>query len=173
MAQKKPPKKIPQTASRGASRARITIGLLLLGPPMLFFFLPTWTFLFLAMLPTVVAFVVDRTPYRYAWVSVAGLNFAGVAPYLMKLWFEAHTMNNAFKILGNPFDLIVMYGAAGLGWVLHMSLPPVVGAWLDVTSQRRLGQLRDTQRRLLSEWGEEVARADDDGELAVAGRRRR
>jgi hypothetical protein len=164
MAKKKPPKRIPQAGGR-PSKARITLTLLLLGPPVLFFFLPTWVFLLLAMLPSVVAFIVDRTPYRYAWVSVAGLNFAGVAPYLMKLWFEAHSLSNALHILSNPFDLIVMYGAAGLGWVLHMSLPPVVGAWLDVTSQRRLSHLRAIQRKLLTEWGEEVAQSDDD-ELA-------
>lgn len=159
MAKNKPVRRVPQ-AGRGAGKMRVTVTLLILGPPMLFFFLPTWVFLILAMLPTVVAFVVDRTPSRNGWVAVAGLNFSGVAPYLMKLWFETHSMSAAMKMLSNPFDLIVMYGAAGLGWVLHMSLPPVVEAWLDVTSQRRLTQLRTTQRKLLGEWGEEVAAVD-------------
>lgn len=169
MAAKKAPRKIPQTGKK-QSKLGMTIGLLLLGVPSVFFFLPTWVFLGLAMLPSIVAYVVDRTPYRYAWVSVAGLNFAGAAPYLMKLWFEAHSVNNALHILSNPFDLVVIYGAAALGWVLHRSLPPVVGAWLDVTSQRRLTQLRATQRRLIVEWGEEIA--VDDGVVAKSGRRR-
>lgn len=161
MAKKKAPRRAqPQGKKQG--KLGMTIGLLLLGVPSLFFFLPTWVFLGLTMLPSIVAYVVDRTPYRYAWVSVAGLNFAGVAPYLMKLWFEAHSLNNAIHIASNPFDLVVMYGAAALGWLLHRSLPPVVGAWLDVTSQRRLTQLRATQRRLIGEWGEEVASEDDD-----------
>lgn len=164
---KKPPRRIPQAAAR-PGKLRITLTLLLLGPPMFFFFMPTWIFLAIAMLPSIVAFIVDRTPYRYAWVSVAGLNFAGIAPYLMKLWFEGHSTDHAFQILGNPFDLIVMYGAAGLGWVLHLSLPPVVGAWLDVSSQRRLSQLRAIQRRLIGEWGEEVARGEEEDELAVS-----
>ncbi|MBF0356143.1 MAG: acyl-CoA synthetase [Alphaproteobacteria bacterium] len=169
MAQKKQVRKVPQGA-KPPGKLKVTLGLLILGPPLFFFFLPTWVFLFLSMLPSVVAFVVDRTPYRYAWVSVAGLNLAGVAPYLMKLWFEGHSMSTALKMLSNPFDLIVMVGAAGLGWVLHLSLPPVVGAWLDVTSQRRLTQLRATQRKLLDEWGAEVAQPDS--EEAPVSRRR-
>lgn len=166
---KKAPKKIPKAVAGKPGKGRITVTLLLLGPPMMFFFLPTWVFLGLAMLPSIVAFIVDRTPYRYAWVSVTGLNFAGVAPYLMKLWFEAHSLSNALHIVSNPFDLIVMYGAAGLGWVLHRSIPPMVNAWLDVTSQRRLGQLRDIQRRLISEWGDEISKKEEDG-MATAGR---
>ncbi len=172
MAKKKPTKKIPPPQG-GVSRGRITLGLLILGPPALFFFLPTWVFLGLSMLPTIVAYIVDRSPYRYGWVSVAGLNLAGVAPYLMKLWFEGHSWSHALQILSNPFDLIVMYGAAALGWVLHLSVPPVVGAWLDVTSQRRLTQLRSIQRRLISEWGEEVSRPEDDDVSATPHARRR
>ena len=34
-------------------------------------FLPTVIFLFFAMLPTVVAYVVDRSPEKYEWICVA------------------------------------------------------------------------------------------------------
>lgn len=89
---------------------------------LLFFFigalltaLPTAIILGIGMLPTVVAYLVDRTPGRCTTMTVAGLNFTGVAPYLMKLWMTKSGIANAVAIVVDPFALVVMYGAAGAG----------------------------------------------------------
>ncbi len=124
------------------------------------FSLPTLTLLFFAMLPTLAAAIVDRGPHRYAWLCVGGLNFAGAAPYLFKLWFEAHTLDNAFAQLSDVLALLVIYGSAAFGWLLYMMMPPVVGAFLQVAAQRRVATLRANQKKLVDQWGPDVARAD-------------
>lgn len=117
----------------------------------------TVVLLFVGMLPSVVAYVIDRTPQKYATFCVGGMNFCGVFPYVLDLWETAHRTGDAFKILTNVFALLAMYGSAAFGWALYSAIPPVVVAVLTVIAQRRVSQLRTNQRRIIEEWGEDVA----------------
>jgi hypothetical protein len=49
-----------------------------------------------------------------------------------------------------------MYGGACMGWMLYLSLPPVIASFIQVMAERRLQQLRKTQSDILEEWGNEV-----------------
>jgi len=122
--------------------------------------MPTLTLLFFGMLPTMVAAMVDRGPHRYAWLTVGGLNFAGVAPYLFEVWKQGHTLDAAFTQLTNVLALLVIFGAASFGWVVYMMMPPVVGAFLQVAAQRRVAVLRANQKKLVEQWGPDVAHAE-------------
>jgi hypothetical protein len=51
---------------------------------------------------------------------------------------------------------MVIYGAAGFGWMLYMSLPPVVTTFLTVMSERRVTVLKNNQKTIIEEWGEGV-----------------
>lgn len=128
--------------------------------------LPTVLLLGFGMLPAIVALIIDRTEERSATFCVGGLNFCGVFPYLMELWFEDHDLGQAMHILTDVFALAVMYGGACMGWMLYLSLPPVIASFIQVMSERRLQQLRKTQKQILDEWGDEVihdADLSDDG----------
>lgn len=118
--------------------------------------LPTVMFLGFAMLPALVAGVIDRTDEKSATFCVGGLNFCGVFPYLLDLWFGDHTLNQSMALLTDVFTLAVMYGAAGMGWMLYLSLPPVIASFIQVMSERRLQQLRKTQKTIIEEWGDEI-----------------
>lgn len=121
--------------------------------------IPTLTVLFFGMLPTMAAALVDRGPHRYAWLSVGGLNFAGVSPYIMDLWFKGHTLERAVTSLTDVFALLVIFGSAAFGWLLYMVTPPVAGAFLQVAAQRRITVLRGNQRKLVEQWGPDVVGA--------------
>ena len=121
------------------------------------FSLPTVILLFFGMMPTLVAYIIDRTPQRYSAYCVGGFNFAGVFPYLMKLWLGSHEISFAFGIVTNVFTLLVMYGTAEFGWMVLVGVPPVVGAFLEVVSQRRVAELIEIQKKLIAEWGPEVS----------------
>lgn len=122
------------------------------------FSLPTVLLLFFGLLPTLAAAVGDRSANRFAWLCVGGMNFAGVSPFLFDLWFGGHTLSGALDILTDVFALFVIFGAAGFGWMLYMAVPPVVGAFMGVISQRRVITLRGNQRRLVEQWGDEIMR---------------
>lgn len=122
-------------------------------------FLPTVIFLFFAMLPTAAAYVVDRSPEKYEWICVGGMNFAGASPFLLSLWAGRHTVEAAAAQLTDVFNLMAIYGAAGLGWMMYVALPPVVGVFMQMSAQRRIAQLKATQTRLVQIWGTEVAKS--------------
>jgi hypothetical protein len=84
------------------------------------------------------------------------MNLCGVFPYLLELWTEDHSLEMASSQLTDVFVLAVMYGAAGMGWMLYLSLPPVIASFIQVMAERRLQQLRKTQSDILKEWGNEV-----------------
>ena len=121
-------------------------------------FLPTVIFLAFAMLPTVAAYIVDRNPDKYEWICVGGLNFAGSVPFLLQLWTGRHTVEAAAAQLTDVFTLMAVYGAAGVGWLMFMALPPVVGVFAQMKAQRRVTTLKATQQRLIQTWGPEVGK---------------
>lgn len=120
------------------------------------FSLPTLFLMVCGMLPTMAAAIVGRGSSRGAWMAVGGLNFAGLSPSLVRLWFNHHTMTYAWELVASVFPLLMAYGASGVGWAIHLSMPPLVGAVMSVTSQRRLGVLLSQQKKLVEQWGEDV-----------------
>lgn len=121
-------------------------------------FLPTVIFVAFAMLPTLAAYIVDRNPDKYEWICVGGLNFAGCVPFLLRLWTGRHTVDAAAAMLTDVFTLMAVFGAAGLGWLLFMALPPMVGVFMQMRAQRRVANLKATQQRLIQTWGPEVGK---------------
>src|SRR3989338_598777 len=63
--------------------------------------LPTVLLLLFGMLPTIVAWVVDRSQQKYATFCVCGMNFSGVFPFLSDVWFKDHSTDAAVRILTN------------------------------------------------------------------------
>lgn len=134
--------------------------LLVLSVPAIWILLPTIVFLFVTMLPTLVALIVDRSRQRWSWICVGGLNFAGSAPFLIEMWFGVSDIEAALSLLGDVWTILSAYLAAMLGWVLYSSVPPLVGAFVQMTAHRKIQMLRGEQQRLVRQWGEEVAAQD-------------
>ena len=118
--------------------------------------------LLIGMLPTLVAWIIDRTPQKYATYCVGGVNLCGVFPFVLDLWAGENDIAGAMEILTDVFSLLLMYGAAGFGWMIFIAVPPVVGAFLTVMAQHRVNQLRRSQKDLIEEWGEDVAVHEDE-----------
>ena len=119
--------------------------------------LPTVILVCLGMLPTLVAWVIDRSDGKHATFCVCGLNFSGLFPFLMDVWFINHSTDTAIRILTDVFNLVIIYGSAGFGWLLYIAVPPVITTFLSVVAQSRLKLLKTTQSNIIEEWGEKVA----------------
>ncbi|MEQ8195865.1 MAG: hypothetical protein RIB59_15385 [Rhodospirillales bacterium] len=113
--------------------------------------------IFFGMLPTVVAFIIDRSYQRSNTVCVGGANLCGVFPYLLDLWLKQHTVTGAMHILTDVFAIAVMYCAAAFGWLLFIAIPPIVASVLNVLAQHRVVHLRARQKKILEEWSKAVA----------------
>jgi hypothetical protein len=139
---------------KGSSSGIVTV-LLILFPAGLIF-LPSTILLAAGMIPTAVAYVVDRDPDKTAPMTVGGLNLAGVVTFLISLWQAGHTMAALSKVLTDPFAWLVMYGAAGLGWALYYGIPPAVVGWVVMRAESRISQRIEEQQELIALWGTEV-----------------
>ena len=153
----------PPTSS---ARLFMTVALLALIP----FSLPTMLLMFAGMLPTLVAALTDRSPSRYAWICVGGMNFAGLAPAMLTLWFGHHEITYALHQVMSIAVMLMAYLAAAVGWALYFVMPPIVMTVMAATSKRRAASLHAQLKKLEEEWGKEVqtkhgaaAAGDDDG----------
>jgi hypothetical protein len=109
------------------------------------------------MVPTLVTYIVDLTPGRYAFRCVAALNFAGTAPFLRDLWAGSNTLAAAVRIIADSMTWLVSYGAAAFGWTLFFCVPSLVATVSLLNAKRRANALRERQGRLIREWGKSVA----------------
>ena len=154
----KPARPVAQ-AQRRAKRGPNAAGILLaviITVPMMVLIMPTSVLLLIGMAPTIVALIVDRDPDRYAAITVGPLNFCGVLPSAMTLWQGAHTVPDALRILADPSSWLVMYGAAGAGWLIYMAIPPVVAGFLIQRHESEIKRLRKRQEDMVAEWGQAI-----------------
>jgi len=103
--------------------------------------------------PAMVAFVVDREPDRNATLAVAAANVAGVAPFIVELLINGPTMARAVTMLSDVFVIVVMFGTAGIGWLLVLGMPKVAAVYIEVTNETKIKMMRREQQRLVEEWG--------------------
>jgi len=115
--------------------------------------LPTVPIVLLGMIPTAVAAFVERGPQKTAAICVAGLNFAGVAPFVAVLWKGPNTLYHSIAILSDAYSWLAMYGAASLGWLLCLALPPIAASILKIVSAQQIADLHAQQAKLREEWG--------------------
>ncbi|WP_235062919.1 acyl-CoA synthetase [Paramagnetospirillum caucaseum] len=141
-------------APAGINRGVVLMVLAALVP----FSLPTVVLVGFGMLPTLASWATEKGPNKYAFLCVGGLNFAGVFPYLFTLWFGVHTLDEAFRMLTDPIMLMTAYGCSAIGWGIYAAMPPMVASYLSASSQRRVNNLKAAQKKLIEEWGDEVAK---------------
>ena len=124
--------------------------------------LPTFITLTVGLLPSMMAFMFDRTQGRTMARCIFGLNFSGVAPYILELWQQGEqTVGAATQQIFQPVALSIMDGAAGLGWLLFLAMPPIVANVLNLSAQRRVSELRKSQRDLIKTWGDSLIKEID------------
>lgn len=110
------------------------------------------------MIPTGVAYLIDRHPRKYAARTVAWMNLAGCLIVVLDLWDGAGSIEAAIEILMNPINWTIMFGSAAFGWIIYFTLPPMVAGYLQLSQEMKLKELAKSQKTLEKEWGKEVRR---------------
>lgn len=126
--------------------------------------LPSVIILLVGMIPTVVAYIIDLTPGRYAAKCVAGLNIAGVVPFLNSLWASTNDLPAAIGIVTDVYAWLAFYAASGVGWLLFVSLPGIVASFKTYSAKRQANVLRNRLEVLKEEWGDEISGNTTDGQ---------
>jgi hypothetical protein len=119
---------------------------------------PPFFILFTAgMAPTIVAFICDRDPDRSLTRSVAAMNLAGMVPPLVAVTRVGLDAAGVQSVLANTFIWLVIYGAAAVGWLIHLAMPAVARGVIDLRASSAERQLEARAKLLVKTWGEEVA----------------
>lgn len=139
----------------GGNGKLIVTGVIML--PVVAVLMPSCIVLMVAMAPTIVAYAIDRTREKYLAITVGLLNVCGAIPAEANLWQRGQSYDAAFDIVNDPFYWLVAYGAAAVGWVIYLGLPPVFTHYYGITSHSRLLNHTSKQQVLVQSWGEEVA----------------
>ncbi len=116
--------------------------------------LPIAVILVVGMMPAFGAWMIESRPEKNASISVAIMNFCGVLPHVMNLWSSGLSLQNAMFILRDPFNLFMMYGAASMGWILILCMPPVMLFMNSIKNEEIMRKLLARQEKLYQEWGE-------------------
>lgn len=145
-------------AQRGGSIwTRLALAVFLL--PVVIVLFPTTIVLAPFMLPTLVAFLIDRMSGRPFTITVGLLNGAGTLPAVLVLWSQGHTLAAAQDTLGNVLLWFSAYLCAAIGWTIYTSLPPILRQYYGRITSSRVDKLRQEQDKLIEEWGDEVTGA--------------
>lgn len=139
--------------SGGSSRLYV---MLALGLPVAVVMLPSFIVLAAAMLPTLVAWMIDPKGRRYLAVTVGSLNFAGSLFFLVALWSDNHDVAHAFAVLRDVYGWLVAYGAAAAGYGIHYGMPTLTNGVVRLRAAAHLNRIEREMRGLVEEWGEAV-----------------
>ena len=148
----KPAKPARRAARRSAAGPIAILGMTLLAAAEL----PLSILLLAGLVPTMVAALVDRYRARYLTRAVGFMNLAGLSPLVVQLWSHGLTMLGLADILSRPVNWLIMYGAAGIGWVLFLGMPSLARIFVDIRADQLQDDLKARAARLVQEWGEEV-----------------
>ena len=147
----------PETNDRRRRGRSNLTWILVVGTFLLVIAASTMVVLFFGMLPTLVAYIIDRSEQKSATFCVGAINFIGVFPYILDLWILPSSFDTALNTVSDLFAMLVMYSAAAFGWLMFMAMPTVIASFVTVLQQRKVAQLRGEQKDLIEEWGAEVA----------------
>jgi len=152
---KKEPAVNTQPAKKGGGGYLFAVfGLIMLG--LMIFAAPALLLFAVGCIPAMVAYIIDREPGRNATLTVTAANVAGVAPFVVELLMNGASMARALAMLSDVFVIAVMFGTAGIGWMLVLGMPKVASVYIEVTNETKIKLMRREQQRLIEEWGDEV-----------------
>ena len=118
-----------------------------------------FAFFALGMLPSIVAFILDRGAGRFASQTITACNFIGILPFLFDIGLNYEKSIAAKEAMMDPLTWLVIYGFSIIGLMLIFVLPNITAIIYTVKAEIQLKKLLDEQERLTEEWGDEVKKS--------------
>ncbi len=110
----------------------------------------------IGMLPTVVATIVDRSEGKIRALTIGAMNLAGCAPFVVDVLKGGNNIETAINFIVQPETIIVMYFAAGIGYVIDWSMTGIVSSMIVQKGKKRLKDIEKNKKELIDRWGIEV-----------------
>lgn len=143
---------------RAKRHRRQMMTFLLVSLALIFWLKSTYLFIMVAILPSIVAYFIEISSLRRPFKTVFACNVSGLLPFLVELIDQGNSPARLMNIMGAMDTWLVIYGAAGLGWLLIITAPLVTTFFIDVARTTFIGDVEKQQEKLEEEWGPEVKR---------------
>lgn len=119
--------------------------------------LPTTVLFFIGMMPTIAVRLTERSKQRTRVLTVGFMNFAACFPFWFKLVQSGHKFDVALSLIADPFNIVVMYGGALVGYLIEWGLSGVIAGMMVQRGHKRLEAIKKNQEELIERWGREVS----------------
>lgn len=119
-------------------------------------FLPTTMVIAIGIIPTFVALFVDNSQEKLMGVTIGAMNIAGIIPGIITLWQKGHTVAHALDVIASPIQLLFMYGAAGVGFLVYVNVPTLLRSLNRKRGNERLKNIKQKQDEMIEEWGDQI-----------------
>jgi hypothetical protein len=146
-------------SSKRQFRPILLLALLL---PAALLMLPISLVVLAAMVPTLVARIVDTGRPPFLAVTVGCANLVGALYFVHALWNAGSGVEQVMPVLRDPIGWLAALGAAGIGWMAFIGIPVAVLSLAQVQTAMQLRRMRRDQQRLIDDWGPEVAEGKGD-----------
>ena len=113
-----------------------------------------------ALVPSVVARIVDSSPNRYLTFTVLGLNLVGSLYFVHQVLALGNSLEVVAMVLRDSIGWLAALCGAGCGWLLYIAVPPIIAKMAEAQSVLRMRRVHKDQAQLINEWGEVVAAKD-------------
>lgn len=119
-------------------------------------FLPITLVLFVGMLPSLIAFMVDMTRSKSLALTVTLMNFISCFPFLMDVAAGPMDLTIAYQTLMEPINVVIMFAGAGAGYFLDWSMAGMSNVIMISRARNRLNHIEKRHDELIRRWGKEV-----------------
>ena len=129
-------------------------------------FMASAVLLLIAMIPTFVAMIADRSKEGLKSFTIGFMNFAGCFPFWIDLVVTQHTIDYALSLIAQPATVVVIYAAAGIGYLINWAVVGIVASIMIQKADKRINFIEERKHDLVERWGQEVTgelRLDEEG----------
>lgn len=115
-----------------------------------------FVFFIIGMLPSVVAYYLDRSEEHYTFRTIFACNLSGMLPFLGRLMFYGPNKGALYEITGSINVWVIIYGASLVGLMLTRITPILSQMFIGGLHNTQVQHLQRAQSKIEKEWGKEV-----------------
>ncbi|MFZ4124729.1 MAG: hypothetical protein ACOYJ2_01485 [Rickettsiales bacterium] len=135
---------------------KLAFALIIISIFLIIFMRTGFVFFIMAILPSIVAYYLDRTAQRYTFHTVFACNLAGTLPFIGQIIKNGAAQAEIQVVMGDTLNWLIIYAAAGFGWLLVYAAPAFAQGFINILHKNQITRLERMQNRIISEWGKEV-----------------
>lgn len=113
-------------------------------------------FVIVALLPSIVIYLLDRSVPQYMFKTVFACNLAAMVPSLVTMISMGPNSTVLQEIMSDALNWFTIYSAAIGGLVLVQIMPILAHSMIQGLHHAQIFRLNQNQQRIEKEWGHEV-----------------